>query len=97
LSYQTKEQSIGYLLKGAMNTSIPAIHLKEINSIAQLIIESKNDITNNDTLDFADRIAESLGFREELRREFRGEVYWTFDLTSVEEAGEYYDLISKLF
>lgn len=97
MSYQTKEQSVGYILHGALKSSIPANELLSIARAAKKIIPVSNTITNDDTLEFTLRVGEELEWTAEQIKDFRSEVYYQFDMKTVEEAGNVFEAFSMLF
>lgn len=97
MSLQTKEQSIGYILKGALESDLPAKNLVDIARKAKTIVPKSNRITNEDTLDFALKIGEMLEFDSEQIRGLKREVYYAFDMKTVSEAGDIFEAFSSLF
>lgn len=97
MSLQTKEQSIGYILKGVLDSGLPANYLVDVARKAKNVVPESNRITNEDTLDFAEKIGEFLEFSPEQVRELRGEIYYAFDMKTVEEAGDIFEAFSMLF
>lgn len=97
MSYQTRKQSIGYLLKGAMKTEIPSNKLVDIASTSSKIVDPRNDITNNETLNYADLVANILELGSNIKKQFRNEVYLAFDMNTVEEAEDYYETFANIF
>jgi hypothetical protein len=97
LSYQTKKQSIGYILKGALDSEVPAKRIEEIAEAAVEVVPRRNDIGNYDTSAYAVEIAEKLGLSEEVTASIKSGVWWAFDNNTVEEAGEICDKVFDAF
>ncbi|HDR7892740.1 hypothetical protein AB1I77_25605 [Bacillus paranthracis] len=93
MSYQTKEQSIGYLFRVFMNVGTNRNELKEVYAIANELIETGyNEITNHDTQRVLAEISERNEYDEEKRKELNLNLMWAFNDRSVYEAGELYKL-----
>jgi hypothetical protein len=89
MTLQTKEQTIGYIIRAALGTSIPAKKIHDIGEAAIEKIDNRSDISNDDALDFAENITDGI-LNEEEKKELRSEIYYTFDLKTVNEAAELY-------
>lgn len=93
MSYQTKEQSIGYLFRVFMDVGTNRNELKKVYSIADELIETGyNKITNHDTQRVLAEISERNEYDEERRKELNLNLIWAFDDRSVYDAGELYKL-----
>lgn len=97
MSYQTKNESIGYILKSVLNSDLPANMLLEVGKRAKKLIPERNDIENDDTLDYAAAVFKELGVDPKKIEELKSEIYYLFDIKTVEEAGEVFDAFSSLF
>ena len=94
---QTKNESIGYILLGALNTSIPANKLKEIAVASLEVVDETTKIDNYKTLDFAEEIGKQIGLNNAEIEEIQGEIQYQFDMKTEEEAADYYESFAGLF
>lgn len=62
---QTKKESIGYILLGALDSDIPSKLLEDIAKYAVDIVDESERIGNIRTLEFAVQIGEKIGLKEE--------------------------------
>ncbi|HDR3523999.1 TPA: hypothetical protein QCN93_004712 [Bacillus pacificus] len=93
MSYQTKEQAIGYLFRVFMNVGTNRNELKEVYAIANELIETGyNEITNHDTQRVLAEISDRNEYDEEKRKELNLNLMWAFNDRSVYDAGELYKL-----
>ncbi|MGF7535244.1 hypothetical protein AAGG74_16440 [Bacillus mexicanus] len=90
MSEQTKQESIGYIVKGMMDSAIPAKAVKKAIDLLWVMVPDQKDITNYDTSNFAVFVCEKLELDNELIRDINSSVYRAFDDTPVEGAGEYF-------
>ncbi|MCM2532293.1 hypothetical protein NDK43_07690 [Neobacillus pocheonensis] len=97
MSYQTKKQSIGYILKTALKTEIPANRLMDIALASLKIVEDRNDINNHERMNFAEKVVQQIELSEEFQKDLKREMVWTFDNTAVGEAENVYEGFAKLF
>jgi len=98
MSYQTKEQSIGYLLHGALKCEkLPASELVTIALEAVDVVPKSTNLINDDTLKFIRIIGEKIKLDEEQVKQWKSEVYWAFDMRTVEEAQHTFDAFAQLF
>lgn len=97
MSHQTKEQSIGYILKALLNSKLPADEILDVVRLSKIFVEERTDITNEDTVKFWNLIAGKLQLDEALIQEIRSEIYYLFDVKTVEESEEYFAAFSVLY
>lgn len=98
LSSQTKRQSIGYILKGALDSSVPAKRIEDIAEAACIVVPRSAEMDNSETMKYAMQIAKDLGLSEDIADDIKSGVYWAFDNKTVEEAGEICEmLINSLY
>ncbi|MGG4425006.1 hypothetical protein ABEP71_19150, partial [Bacillus velezensis] len=91
MSYQTKKQSIGYILKGMMDTDVPAKSVKEAVRVAWSLVPDHNQITNDDTLKYAVSICQKLKLDSGLSDVVKSAVFWAFNDKTVGEMGDFFD------
>ncbi|WP_027724644.1 hypothetical protein [Tuberibacillus calidus] len=97
MSLQNKEQAIGYLLKSYMETELPASEMKKVNAIANDLLEAGKTYGNYEVQQLVYVIGERLKFNKELIEDWNSEIYYSFDMKTVEEAEEYYYHLKKAF
>lgn len=97
MSLQTKDQAVGYILRGALKSTVPANELVRVARAANVIVPARSTIKNEDTLDFVSIIGEQLEWSAEQIKELRSEVAGQFDMKTVEEAGDAFEAFSLLF
>ncbi|MDR7240896.1 hypothetical protein [Neobacillus drentensis] len=88
MSNQTKKESIGYILKGAMDSMVPANRIKDIAEIAFEVVPQSSQIDNYATSNYALRISDEIGLSKDIAADIKSGVWWAFDNWTVEEAGE---------
>jgi hypothetical protein len=93
LTYQTKVQSIGYIIKGAMDSKVPANRIKDIVETAFEVVPYSSHIDNYSTSKYALKIAEEIGLCKDVTTDIKSGVWWAFDNWTVEEAGEICEML----
>ena len=87
MSIQTKEQTIGYIIKAAMSTSIPAKKILDIVTAAlEMIEDDRSDIWNSDAIELGEMVTAEILSKDE-QKELRSEMYRAFDVENLREAG----------
>ncbi|MEH6949132.1 hypothetical protein V7068_19095 [Bacillus sp. JJ634] len=96
MSYQTKKQSIGYILMSYFQLGFTAKQLGEVFGTALDSIRDRTDITNQETMIYFEGVGRTLQLDGELLEKGVDQFYSIFDLITVEEAGEFYSVMYQL-
>ena len=106
MSYQSKEMSIGYILKAMIDAGS---HTKELVSLYYKLDEAMNEhieankeqenpmpFDNYTTYDFMVFINREQGMEEEQIQKIGSNLYYAYDMYTVEEAEEFYHSFKKI-
>lgn len=92
MSYQTREQSLGYILKALIDSGSKSSELKLFYSKLHKIYEMNQvEVLNNySTYDYMVNVARDLKFNDERTKRTGSFLYNAYDIYTVDEAKEFY-------
>lgn len=102
MSLQTNEQAQGYILLAGFGAGIKADDLADMRRLAIRSFDSlradteTGEIGNSEVCDLLMQIAQLLNFDQDMIEKLRSELFYSFDMKTVEEAGKISGFFRKL-
>lgn len=96
MSYQSKEQSIGYILKAMIDTGSTSKEMKEVYNKLNDAIDSKQTLDNYSTYDHMIFTNRELGADDKRIKQLGLNLYYVYDVYTVEEAQGFYDAFKTI-
>jgi hypothetical protein len=90
MSLQTKEQQIGYVLKSLYELNINVQEFDKAKAYLKENVDAKDVLDNWTGESYLKMVLDELAL-EDKYTEARSNLYYSYDMKTVEEAGTYYD------
>ena len=97
MSYQTKQQAIGYILKSTLDVGATTRELVTLYRELEETIDNQTVLDNYTTIDYAENVGRIVGLDNKRINAISSNLYYLYDTTSVEEAELLYQSFVSIF